>query len=315
MKPMILLPFLLATAAPVLAQSQVDEPTPAGAQAQASPAFAPPVWGFEGSDVPVDPGYTYGVLPNGMRYILRENHQPAGTVLVRLRIGSGSLEEREEERGLAHYLEHMAFNGSKKVPEGEMIKLLEREGLGFGADTNASTGFEVTSYKLDLPRHNARDTKGVASRNITEHPLAGQMVTITLVATDGAGQTGRSEPVEMQLPSRNFNEPLAASVAEQRQIFALDTRQMPQAIAFNEAIVLRADETIPDLGNFIALESARAAGPAARGHAGEGAPPHGRALGWRAPARAARAGADSGARSGAARRTDVGSGRSGRGDL
>ena len=156
MKPMILLPFLLATAAPVLAQSQVDEPTPAGAQAQASPAFAPPVWGFEGSDVPVDPGYTYGVLPNGMRYILRENHQPAGTVLVRLRIGSGSLEEREEERGLAHYLEHMAFNGSKKVPEGEMIKLLEREGLGFGADTNASTGFEVTSYKLDLPRNDPK---------------------------------------------------------------------------------------------------------------------------------------------------------------
>jgi zinc protease len=76
MKPMILMPFLLATAAPVLAQSQVDEPTPAGAQAQASPAFAPPVWGFEGSDVPVDPGYTYGALPNGMRYILRENHQP-----------------------------------------------------------------------------------------------------------------------------------------------------------------------------------------------------------------------------------------------
>ncbi len=123
---------------------------------------------------------------------------------------------------------------------------------------DATPLYPLPDYKLDLPRHNARDTKGVASRNITEHPLAGQRVKITLVATDGAGQTGRSEPVEMQLPSRNFSEPLAASVAEQRQIFALDTRKMPEAIAFNEALVLRADETIPDLGNFIAIESARA---------------------------------------------------------
>lgn len=136
MKSMILLPFLLATAAPVLAEKPAAEPT----------------WPFQASDVPVDPGYTFGVLPNGMRYVLRENHTPEDTVLVRLRFASGSLEERDEERGLAHYLEHMAFNGSKKIPEGEMIKLLEREGLAFGADTNASTGFEVTSYKLDLPR-------------------------------------------------------------------------------------------------------------------------------------------------------------------
>ncbi|EKF61462.1 hypothetical protein QWE_02795 [Agrobacterium albertimagni AOL15] len=125
--------------------------------------------------------------------------------------------------------------------------------------------YPLPDYKLDLPRHNARDTKGVASRNITEHPLAGQMVKITLVATDGAGQTGRSEPIQMLLPGRNFNEPLAAAVAEQRKVFALDTRQMPQAIALNEALVLRADETIPDLGNFIALESARARMNMARG--------------------------------------------------
>ncbi|ANY21352.1 Protease 3 precursor [Tsuneonella dongtanensis] len=142
MKHLILLPFLLATAAPVLAGTPAE------------PAVAS--WDFGRSDVPVDPAFHFGVLPNGMRYVLRENHQPEGTVMIRLRIGSGSLEERDEERGLAHYLEHMAFNGSRKVPEGEMIKLLEREGLAFGADTNASTGFEVTSYKLDLPRNDAK---------------------------------------------------------------------------------------------------------------------------------------------------------------
>jgi zinc protease len=135
-----LLPILLAAAG-----------APALAQAEAGPA-----WTLQESDVPVDPDYTFGQLPNGMRYVLRENHTPEDTVLVRLRIGSGSLEERDEERGLAHYLEHMAFNGSTNVPEGEMIKLLEREGLAFGADTNASTGFETTTYKLDLPRNDPK---------------------------------------------------------------------------------------------------------------------------------------------------------------
>ncbi|MFN3863287.1 MAG: M16 family metallopeptidase [Erythrobacter sp.] len=122
--------------------------------APAAPAEAPaPVWAFEASDVPVDPGFVFGRLDNGMRYIIRRNATPAGTALVRMRIASGSLEEREDERGLAHFLEHMAFNGSAGIPEGEMIKLLEREGLAFGADTNAATGFESITYMLNLPRN------------------------------------------------------------------------------------------------------------------------------------------------------------------
>jgi zinc protease len=141
MKPSLLFPVLLALAMPVHAEA---------------PAVAAPAWIFEESDVPVDPAYVFGALPNGMRYVLRRNDTPKDTVVVRLRIGSGSLEERDEERGLAHFLEHMAFNGSRQVPEGEMIKLLEREGLAFGADTNASTGFEKTTYKLDLPRNDPR---------------------------------------------------------------------------------------------------------------------------------------------------------------
>ncbi|MDZ4307045.1 insulinase family protein [Allopontixanthobacter sp.] len=110
------------------------------------------IWPFQQSDIPVDPGFRFGQLPNGMRYVLRQNDRPEQTALVRMVIGSGSLSEADSEQGLAHFLEHMAFNGSAKVPEGEMVKLLEREGLAFGADTNASTGFEETVYKLDLPR-------------------------------------------------------------------------------------------------------------------------------------------------------------------
>ncbi len=109
-------------------------------------------WAFQTSDVPLERGYRFGKLANGMRYVIRANAQPKGTALVRLQFDAGSLDEAEHERGYAHYVEHMAFNGSRNVPEGEMIKLLERDGLAFGADTNASTSYDQTTYKLDLPR-------------------------------------------------------------------------------------------------------------------------------------------------------------------
>ena len=118
----------------------------------ASAGTPPPIWAFQTSDVPVDPGYRFGVLPNGMRYVIRSNAVPKGTALVRMQVDAGSLDEQPGERGFAHYVEHMAFNGSTHVPEGEMVKLLERDGLAFGADTNASTDYQHTTYKLDLPR-------------------------------------------------------------------------------------------------------------------------------------------------------------------
>ena len=120
--------------------------------ASASPP-AKPTWAFESSDVPVDEGYRFGKLDNGLRYVTRSNATPKGQALVRMVVNVGSLDEADDERGYAHYLEHMAFNGSTNVPEGEIVKLLERQGLAFGADTNASTGFERTEYKLDLPRN------------------------------------------------------------------------------------------------------------------------------------------------------------------
>lgn len=110
-----------------------------------------PAWAFEKSDIPVDPGYRFSRLANGMRVIVRHNALPAGTAIVRMVVDAGSLDESEAEQGYAHFIEHMAFNGSRRVPEGQMVPLLERAGLAFGADTNASTGFERTTYKLDLP--------------------------------------------------------------------------------------------------------------------------------------------------------------------
>lgn len=124
--------------------------------AEAAPApaakLAPGQWPQTASDVTPDPAVRFGALPNGMRYALLKNATPPGQASLRLRFDAGSLNETDAQLGLAHFLEHMAFNGSKGVPEGEMVKMLERQGLAFGADTNASTDFDETIYKLDLPR-------------------------------------------------------------------------------------------------------------------------------------------------------------------
>ncbi|WP_454852172.1 TIGR02302 family protein [Rhizobium binxianense] len=134
-----------------------------------------------------------------------------------------------------------------------------------GSDPAATPLYPLPDYRLDIPRRNARDAKGLTSRNLTEHPLAGKRVRITLVAKDAAGQTGRSPPHEMTLPSRPFHEPLAAAVAEERQVFSLDTRKMPEAIALNEALTIRPEETIPNLTNYLLLESALTRMKLARG--------------------------------------------------
>ena len=135
---------LLAVAAPLAAQ---DVATPV----EATRTGETP-WGTRIYDIAPDPAVRYGVLPNGLHYAILRNERPQNTVSVRLGFDVGWIDEGDSELGLAHFIEHMAFNGSTNVPEGEMIKLLEREGLAFGADTNASTGFENTVYKLDLPR-------------------------------------------------------------------------------------------------------------------------------------------------------------------
>lgn len=111
----------------------------------------PGEWPQARSDVKVDPDTRFGALPNGMRYAIRRQAIPPGQAAIRLWIGAGSLEETDAQQGLAHFLEHMAFKGSKAVPENEMIKILQRNGLAFGPDTNASTEFSQTVYKLDLP--------------------------------------------------------------------------------------------------------------------------------------------------------------------
>lgn len=109
-------------------------------------------WAQASSDVPADDSVIFGRLPNGMRYALMRNTTPREQVSLRLHVRAGSLMERDDQLGLAHFMEHMAFNGSTNFAEGELIRTLERLGLAFGPDTNAFTSFDQTVYQLDLPR-------------------------------------------------------------------------------------------------------------------------------------------------------------------
>ena len=137
--------LLVATAQPAIAQQ-----APAAAQ-QAAQAGVP-AWSIASSELPADPAVRYGRLDNGMRYALMHHETPKGAAAIRFAFDVGVREEEDREIGLAHFVEHMAFNGSENIPEGELVRKLERLGLAFGADTNAETGAEHTTYKLDLPR-------------------------------------------------------------------------------------------------------------------------------------------------------------------
>jgi zinc protease len=108
-------------------------------------------WPQSSTDIAGDKNVRFGILPNGMRYAIQHNATPPGQGSLRLRYDAGSMEEIDAQQGLAHFLEHMSFDGSRKVPNGEMVKILQRHGLAFGADTNASTSWDETIYQLDLP--------------------------------------------------------------------------------------------------------------------------------------------------------------------
>lgn len=116
-----------------------------------APASDVRAWEHQSSDIPVDPRIHFGALANGLRYAWMDNAEPKQRCYLRLHVDVGSLAESEAERGMAHYLEHMAFNGSKRFPAGSLVEWFQRHGMSFGADTNASTGFSQTIYQLDLP--------------------------------------------------------------------------------------------------------------------------------------------------------------------
>ena len=107
------------------------------------------VLGFQ--DLPVDPSVKIGKLDNGFTYYLRENALPENRVEFRLAIKAGSILEDDDQQGLAHFTEHMLFNGTKNFQKNELIDFLQKMGLEFGGDLNAYTSFDETVYILPIP--------------------------------------------------------------------------------------------------------------------------------------------------------------------
>lgn len=153
-----------ASPAPTDIPVQAD-PTPSGDPAgpaaapttSLSPAFseAPPA-GFVPPEtwnepLVVDPAVIEGVLDNGMTYLIRRNDRPGLQAQLRLVVRTGSVNESPEDLGVAHFLEHMMFNGTEQFPGNEIVQVLEGFGSGFGPDVNAYTSFEETVYELQVP--------------------------------------------------------------------------------------------------------------------------------------------------------------------
>lgn len=105
----------------------------------------------DASDLKPDPAVHWGRLANGLRYAVMHNAEPKGRVSIRLAVTVGSLNEREDERGLAHFIEHEAFNGSEHFAPGTLVEYFQRLGMSFGGDTNAYTSYDRTVYQLELP--------------------------------------------------------------------------------------------------------------------------------------------------------------------
>jgi zinc protease len=116
-------------------------------------ALSSAVWAADASDdkLPRDPNNVYGQFDNGLKYIVRKNANPPGKVALYLHVKTGALNETDQQNGLAHFLEHMAFNGSTHYEPGKLIPLLNHLGMTFGADTNAHTNLWETVYKLTMP--------------------------------------------------------------------------------------------------------------------------------------------------------------------
>lgn len=213
--------FVLASTALVLAFGPMQ-----GALAQApNPSAVASVPADRG--LTPDPAVRWGRLPNGMRYAILKNATPPGAASVRLRIDAGSLMEAPDQRGLAHFMEHMVFNGTTNVPEGEMVKILERYGLQFGPDTNAYTSFDETVFMLELPKA----TPEVLDRALFLMREAGGEAKLDPAAIDRERGIVLSEERARDVPGLR--------IAKQQLAFGFKGQKLSDALPIGDPEVLR----------------------------------------------------------------------------
>jgi zinc protease len=112
--------------------------------------------------IPLDPSIKTGKLPNGLTYFIKQNAKPEKRAELRLVVNAGSICEDDDQKGLAHFCEHMAFNGTESFPKNELVDFVELIGMQFGADLNAYTGFDQTVYMLQVPT----DKEGLLAKGL-----------------------------------------------------------------------------------------------------------------------------------------------------
>ena len=151
-----MLAIMVVAAVPVVTPMVIGAQPAAAAvrlvtQTQQSPALEHARTGALRHPMPVGPGVTVGQLENGLQYYIRENSEPANRAEFSLVVKVGSVVEDEDQLGLAHFLEHMAFNGTENFEKQELIDFMESIGMRMGADLNAGTSFDETRYMLQIP--------------------------------------------------------------------------------------------------------------------------------------------------------------------
>ncbi len=172
-----LLAFFVPALALLLAPA-LDAASAATKKRASAPVLAPNrpdvPWLYRGSDIPQDPEWIFGELPNGVRYVVRKNGVPPDQVSIRIHMDVGSMFESPTEMGYSHLLEHLVFRQSKFLENGQAIPVWQRLGASFGNDTNAQTGPLSTTFQLDLPNANA------AKVDTSLKLLSGMMIAPTL---------------------------------------------------------------------------------------------------------------------------------------
>jgi zinc protease len=141
----------IAGAAVLVAAGLAAHPMVSARQSQASPASQAAEAFAADAIIPMDPAVTTATLPNGLKYYVRKNGRPEKRVMLQLAVKAGSVDETDKQQGLAHFLEHMGFNGSKRFKPGELIATFESTGARLGPHVNAQTGFDETIYMFQLP--------------------------------------------------------------------------------------------------------------------------------------------------------------------
>src|ERR1700733_2213590 len=144
-RPLALLLSLLALACGAPARPQLPPPPVAAPSATASPSAAPE------APLPLDARLRKGTLANGLTYYVLAHEKPAHRAQLWLAVNAGSVLEDDDQRGLAHFVEHMGFNGTTRFPKQALVDFLEKSGVAFGADLNAYTSFDETVYTLQVP--------------------------------------------------------------------------------------------------------------------------------------------------------------------